>query len=498
VSSDRPEPGRTLFPTARRVLRWRRWRAIACVLLAIVIAGGVVDGVATLYYGARVKTRLEALRAAGKPLLGRDIAPKPVPPNDNAAPLYLAVDEIVKLHNPGRTNGNAPTEQPVDVPREEVGYSRYNWNDPEDLAVLARYVQKDQRALDLLRDATSRPAAVFDVDWDQGLETLLPHYAKLRLVSRFVAAAAVVAAHQGNQAEALDRVRMGFVVARHTSGDPALIGQFVANSADSIMRRAAEYVLAQGPVPEEAARRLAEELQRVDYPQRYVVAMQTERVLGLDAFSRAKRGQDVQALVGDEGPGGSWLEGLYVWAYPGLLRPVLYADELQYLRYMDELERRGSLPLRGRATARTPEDGRPLAPHWAIITRLVVPPVSRADLRLESALAQRRLLQTALGLQVYRQRYGRYPSALAELRAMGWVVPTDNFTGQDFLYRRRGAGYLLYSVGPNLKDDGGQPHWLQLPKEEGGTPRHEPPPITAAGDFVWPEPGVPQPWGFAR
>jgi hypothetical protein len=33
-------------------------------------------------------------------------------------------------------------------------------------------------------------------------------------------------------------------------------------------------------------------------------------------------------------------------------------------------------------------------------------------------------------------------------------VPGDPFGGKDFIYRRRGAGYLLYSVGPNLRDDG--------------------------------------------
>jgi hypothetical protein len=466
---------------------------MACVFLGVVVVGGIVDGVATVHYGRRVKAKLEALRAAGKPLLGRDIAPKPVPPADNAAPLYLTAAGIIRAHD--KSNGSAPTDQPAEVPREEVGYSRYNWNDPEDLAVLAEYVRQDQRAIDLLQDATSRPAAVFDIDWDRGIETPLPHLAKLRLTARFLAAAAIVAAHQGNQAEALDRVRMGLVVARHTSGDPSLIGQLVVIAIDGITRRAAEYVLAQGPLPEESARRLADEVGRVDYWQRYVVAMQTERVIGLDAFSRVRRGQDLRALIGDAEVGRSRRERLYVWAYSRFLRPVLYADELQYLQCLDELETYGSLTLHERASARTTPDGEPPVPRWAILTRTTVPVFSRIDLRFEVASAQRRLPQTALGLQVYRQRHGRYPAALSELRAMGWVVPVDNFSEQDLVYRRQGASYLLYSVGPNLRDDAGQPHWLQLPK---AAPPPEPPSIAAAGDLVWPEPGAPQPWGSSQ
>jgi hypothetical protein len=176
---------------------------------------------------------------------------------------------------------------------------------------------------------------------------------------------------------------------------------------------------------------------------------------------------------------------------------MLYADELQYLRCVDELERYGSVPLQQRVNARTTPDGVAPVPRWALLTRTVAPVFRRIDLRFESAMAQRRLLQTALGLQVYRQRHGRYPAALSELRAMGWIAPVDVFSGQDLVYRRQGAGYLLYSVGPNLKDDGGQPHWLQLPKEDRGAPPYEPPLITATGDFVWPEPNTPRPYGFA-
>jgi len=38
----------------------------------------------------------------------------------------------------------------------------------------------------------------------------------------------------------------------------------------------------------------------------------------------------------------------------------------------------------------------------------------------------------------------------------GRPLPTDPFSGKPFVYRREGAGFLIYSWGPNLKDDGGK------------------------------------------
>jgi hypothetical protein len=67
-----------------------------------------------------------------------------------------------------------------------------------------------------------------------------------------------------------------------------------------------------------------------------------------------------------------------------------------------------------------------------------------------------RLFRVELALREYHQRQGAYPAALRQLvpRALA-VVPVDPFSDQPFRYRRRGTTYLLYSVGPDGKDDGG-------------------------------------------
>ena len=74
----------------------------------------------------------------------------------------------------------------------------------------------------------------------------------------------------------------------------------------------------------------------------------------------------------------------------------------------------------------------------------------------------------ALGLAGYRHDRGAYPARLAELcPAYVAEMPLDLFGDGDFRYRREDDGYLVYSIGPNGKDDGGRnymqdnEHWYE-------------------------------------
>ena len=58
--------------------------------------------------------------------------------------------------------------------------------------------------------------------------------------------------------------------------------------------------------------------------------------------------------------------------------------------------------------------------------------------------------------------------------------PDDPFSGKEFVYRRQGAGFRLYSLGPDLKDNKGQPILF-------GKDRKTPPESESGwdGDIVW-------------
>ncbi|MCD4825594.1 MAG: hypothetical protein K8S55_13445 [Phycisphaerae bacterium] len=75
----------------------------------------------------------------------------------------------------------------------------------------------------------------------------------------------------------------------------------------------------------------------------------------------------------------------------------------------------------------------------------------------ESGIMRDELVGVALALAAYKAEKGAYPQKLAELSpAYLKAIPADRFSGKPLIYKTRGKGYLLYSVGMNLKDDGGK------------------------------------------
>jgi len=71
--------------------------------------------------------------------------------------------------------------------------------------------------------------------------------------------------------------------------------------------------------------------------------------------------------------------------------------------------------------------------------------------------AMRRLLMTEAALRLFRSEHGRWPASLNELvPGLLSKVPPDPFSDRPLVYRRTDVGYLLYSVGGNGVDDGGQ------------------------------------------
>jgi hypothetical protein len=99
------------------------------------------------------------------------------------------------------------------------------------------------------------------------------------------------------------------------------------------------------------------------------------------------------------------------------------------------------------------------APSDCPVNQALPVDVDRIRCQLLETQARNALLLVTLALRAYRLERGGYPETLAEL-APSYLrkLPADPFgAGQGFGYRREGGRYVLYSVGPDGKDDGGEP-----------------------------------------
>jgi len=95
---------------------------------------------------------------------------------------------------------------------------------------------------------------------------------------------------------------------------------------------------------------------------------------------------------------------------------------------------------------------------------------AHAGVREHDSLARLRLAIAGLALEQFREEQGRLTDTLNDLEPRFLTeLPQDPFTGAELRYRRLPKGYVIYSVGRDLIDDGGkEPTPGQLSRGDSG------------------------------
>jgi hypothetical protein len=91
-----------------------------------------------------------------------------------------------------------------------------------------------------------------------------------------------------------------------------------------------------------------------------------------------------------------------------------------------------------------------------VLVALLLPAINAVTRAEDRSATETKLAEVALDLAAYRADHGKYPEQLAELKPKYRAEIKDPFSDSELRYRRDGEGFLLYSVGPNGKDDGGR------------------------------------------
>jgi len=117
--------------------------------------------------------------------------------------------------------------------------------------------------------------------------------------------------------------------------------------------------------------------------------------------------------------------------------------------------------------------------HRLFVSGMTVPRFSGAFRKIATAETRQRLGITAIALKRYELKYGKLPLNLKTLAPEFLsAVPIDPMSGKALCYRLNGDGsFVLYSVGEDGKDDGGDP----TPAMAGAQPD-----LWEGRDAVWP------------
>ena len=460
------------------------WSKIIGILCASAIGLGV------LFYAGenlRGKAAWEKFKkeweAKGEVFDYRRIIPQPVPSQDNFAhtpllkPLLAhqwnaANTEVLKEPDPAKIQrandlmkftGETPglvqwrLGRSVDLAAWQT-YFRDHTERPNPKAagqpaadILFALKKYDAEFQELTAAAKTRPRARFDINYEATFAALLPHLTVLRKASKGFALRAVAHLSHDDSNAALADAQMGLFLTETIQDEPLLISQLVRIAMLEIALQPIWEGLKNNQWNAAQLELLENQLGRIDMLQGYAIAIRGERDLANLMIERMREMPKKQLgqLMGNEG-------------VPMHLIPTGWIYQNQ--KNINHLHISFTLPVVDPKTRRIhPEFADQMDQHFSkprrgpynILANLLMPAVSRVGLRVGSA--QTAVDHAQIACRLARNKLNGTPIP-PDLAGLNPALPQDPFTGKPYHYRRMGEHhYRLYSVGWNLKNEGGQP-----------------------------------------
>jgi hypothetical protein len=274
-------------------------------------------------------------------------------------------------------------------------------------------------------------------------------------------------AHDGEADRAIESCQGILNAGRAFEGDPILIAHLIRIAMQSIHVHSVERVFAQSEPSEAALRVLQSQLALEIKESSILPAMRGERAGFHHLFANLENGKAQLRGLGNWRPDTniSRIDKALAEAYPRSL--LKFYPE--YLTHMNRTVEVARLPHHERMPKLTQLEEECKTTSNILISCLgrALTKVCRADARGQALL---RSAMAAAACERYRQSHQgkQWPASLDVLvkaRSLE-AVPIDPFDGQPLRFRRTEDGVVIYSIGPDLKDDGG----ITVDEKQGGPP----------------------------
>lgn len=288
-------------------------------------------------------------------------------------------------------------------------------------------------------------------------------FIRVRAMSRLIVVQGKYLEHQNKHREALDlylaMAKMGY----HISMDsPGLVHGTMGVLVNDLSAKAIESCTLRNRLDTAMLTYLRERLDVLGSAvQNYDIVMSREKALSqawLDYYFDGRR----ELLVSSAAEHGRWRDAARVLLMdlgPSLgFRPLWRSDTMSvFRRFWDAIDKWNELPdhmayAQGyKLLEKAEQDLR----FWSLALD-VLPSVRNSRFRFSHAKATKAVIATVIALEVHRNKSSNYPDRLDELKGILNEIPNDPFTNEPLKCRRTENGYIVYSVGQNLVDDGGK------------------------------------------
>lgn len=404
----------------------------AIIIGVLVLVLFAANGLLNYYWGRQIENRLAAIRVAGEPVSLADMQGRAVKEQDNAAPLYRRAFKAIS--KPAAARDIEALNQVLYSPSRTP--STQDWDNARSALV------RCDRIIALIEEAQAKPACQFPgfpVIKGMSQESIERHnvlanehlqvQAGLRDATRLLCAKAILCAREGKTQDVVKYIQSALNMNDANRENAMLVDYLVDIATINITLANMRQALGYCQPSESELRQLDSALSRINLPELYKHAIEGERV--------------------------HFLVQNYEFRKAGMALPQ--GDTLAYLdfvsRHLECTRMNYSTALsKGLVGPRAGDD----MPFYSILTKMMAPVTAMAAGARYKCEAEIACGRTFLALRAYKARFGKYPRTLREVSSpMDWELPKDPFTGKDLVYKHVRSGFIVYSVGQDLKDNSG-------------------------------------------
>ncbi|MCO6043839.1 hypothetical protein NG895_07955 [Aeoliella sp. ICT_H6.2] len=427
----------------KRLASWttRRKFVSLCVLVLLVLVGFFIAKAG--YRAHLVSQELARLRAAGVPTNAKELnafvaIPRGEP--DATAAWKKPLDQLVAGALGRRPYGLTLLDGSHELPPPP--------GEPwDELEAAQKFLQQHKSLYDDIDAAIATPGrCCFIPDHSQGLHVLLPHVTYGRMVVKLLKLRASMRLRDGDTAGAARDLRAMLQTAAILRDDPYEVSQFARMGYLELTYTLMEQLLPHIEAQQSELEAMQSLLEEVDMHRGLELAAMSHRVMGMVAFDNPATGGAgnmptpiYQAWIGD--------------------------NELEFLQLMRDLDEgieadwQGALALNNLHPALDWQDAQRSAPlgRGAWFAPSLCANKLATDVPI-FAEGQARASAAAAGIAAARfhHKNDQWPASLDEMVPEFLdELPMDPFTGEPLKMIGTGEEITIYSVGPNLKDDGG-------------------------------------------
>jgi hypothetical protein len=497
------------------------------VAAAVVLVAAILVPVLRHYQlKAEVERYRAEVKAKGEPMDLAQVLPPAVPPEQNSADRLLKAIASLQQH-PTILNSNSIYGMKMVAPGKamfcarqpdirEIGQFGYTNTWAEAHAA----VEQNQEALALLQSIIGKPIFDFHIPYSNGFVDSA-FFTNLHLVDSkkaalFVSSAAMVDLHDENVGAAVTNTRAALALAQALHDQRLVISELVRIAIVAIAQNRTWEILQADNANDGELAVLQSDWERLEFRRSYQNALRMEWVVGDATLAQWRTsnaelekyfnlGKAAMRSMGADEEEPNLLQRAktsanmflwrYWWSYPDELRSLRGSEVLMETAQQAETN---SAFANLRRQQKTRLDALGLNES---IDKLANPFLLLAEPNLHSMLSEsvitlssvlkkvmaaetmKKMTVTAIALKRFQLKYGQYPEKLSELTPESLAsIPLDPVDGQPLRYRRNGDGsFLLYSIGEDGKDDGGDPR----PAEDTKSFQWQ-----RGRDWVWPQPAT--------